>query len=163
MSAIRTRAAPFNALLAIRVEAHLGHKPEGEDPGLIALIPRTIGREFAKIAYFLPRMLALVLLSFIPVLQVAAMPLWLLFGAWMMSVQYTDYAADNNMVSFAGLRERLGEARMDSIVLGGAVYLAMLIPLVNLVVIPSAVAGGTVYFVRRLARDGGGESGVVGP
>ena len=149
-------AAPFNALLAIRVEEHLGHAPEGEEPGLLALIPRTVGREFAKIAYVLPRMLALVLLSFIPVVQALALPLWILFGAWMMSVQYTDYAADNNMVSFRGLRERLGESRLDTLSFGAVVYFAMLVPFVNLIVIPSAVAGGTVYFVRRLARDGEG-------
>tara|TARA_B100000519_G_C14171566_1_gene404191 strand:- start:338 stop:1069 length:732 start_codon:yes stop_codon:yes gene_type:complete len=146
-------AAPFNALLAVKVEEHLGHRPEGVEPSLLALVPRTLSREFAKIAYFLPRMLGLVVFSFIPVVQIAVMPLWLLFGAWMMAVQYTDFAAENNVVSFSGLRERLGEARRDSLVLGGAVYLAMLVPFVNLIVVPSAVAGGTVFFVRRLTRN----------
>ena len=149
-------AAPFNALLAIKVESHLGHSPEGEDPGLIAVVPRAVGRELAKIAYILPRMLGLLLLSFVPLVQAIALPLWLLFGAWMMAVQYTDYAADNNMVSFKGLRERLGQSRIDALVFGGIVYVAMLVPFVNLIVIPSAVAGGTVYFVRQLASDGVG-------
>ncbi len=145
-------AAPFNAVLAIRVESFLGHKTEGPDPTLLALIPRTIARELQKIAYFLPRMLLLVVLSFIPLLQAVAVPLWIAFGAWMMTVQYTDYAADNNNIDFATLRKLLGENKTGSFGFGFVVYAAMLIPLVNLVVIPSAVAGGTVYFVRELRR-----------
>jgi len=72
----------------------------------------------------------------------------------MMSVQYTDYAADNNGISFSELRRRLGGDRINSFGFGLAVYLMMLIPLLNLVLIPAAVAGGTVLWVERLT-DGG--------
>ncbi|MBP2261259.1 uncharacterized protein involved in cysteine biosynthesis [Pseudomonas sp. BP8] len=41
----------------------------------------------------MPRALALLILSFIPVVNVIAAPLWLIFGVWMMAIQYIDYPA----------------------------------------------------------------------
>ena len=76
--------------------------------------------------------------------------MWLIFSAWMMAVQYTDFGADNNNVSFKELRERLSEERMSSLSFGVIVYFMIAIPLLNLVVMPAAVAGGTVFWVERL-------------
>ena len=149
-------AAPFNAILSVRVEDCLVSEP-GEPMtaiSLLLILPRAFAREISKLLYYLPRLIGLAVLSVIPVVNLIAPPLWLLFGGWMMSVQYTDYAADNNGISFSELRRRLGGDRINSFGFGLAVYLMMLIPLLNLVLIPAAVAGGTVLWVERLT-DGG--------
>ena len=67
-----------------------------------------------------------------------------------MAVQYCDYAADNNQVSFADLRERLNGHVFQALLFGGCAYFLLAIPLVNLLLIPVAVAGGTVMWVERL-------------
>jgi CysZ protein len=68
----------------------------------------------------------------------------------MMAVQYTDYAADNNQVSFSELRKRLEDRPMQALLFGLIVYFVIVIPVINLVLIPVAVAGGTVYWVEQL-------------
>ena len=143
-------AAPFNALLSIRVEEHLVGSLSESNSSLWMIMPRALWREVTKLLYLLPRLLGLLLLSVIPVVNAAAPVLWILFGTWMMAIQYTDYAADNNEVSFTDLRGRLAEARMQSIMFGLPAYLLLAIPVVNLIILPVAVAGGTVFWVKNL-------------
>ncbi|MFP6805657.1 MAG: sulfate transporter CysZ [Pseudomonadales bacterium] len=143
-------ASPFNALLSVKVEEHLLGTAIASSVSLWMILPRALWREFSKVMYLLPRLLGLVILSIIPVLNAIAPFLWLLFGAWMMAVQYSDYGADNNELSFSELRERLGKCRLQSILFGLPAYLLMAIPLVNLVILPVAVAGGTVFWVKNL-------------
>jgi len=146
-------ASPFNALLSVKVEERLTGEiqPGGNFKSLIAVLPRTLAREFSKLLYYLPRLIGLMLITIIPGVNFLAPFLWLLFGAWMMAVQYTDFGADNNNVSFKELRQRLSEERMTSLSFGIIVYLMIAIPLLNLVVMPAAVAGGTVFWVERLS------------
>ncbi len=113
------------------------------------MLPRTIGRELRKLAYFAPRALALLVLSFIPVLNLAAAPLWLLFGVWMMAVQYIDYPADNNKLSWADMMVWLRQRRWQSLSFGAVTYAALLVPVLNLLIMPAAVAGATLFWVRE--------------
>jgi CysZ protein len=145
-------AAPFNGFLAEKVET----VARGQDnfpafswSELFAMLPRTLNRELRKLGYFLPRSIALLILSFIPVLNIIAAPLWLLFGIWMMAVQYIDYPADNNKVSWPDMLTWLREKRWQSLGFGGVTYLALLIPFVNLLMMPAAVAGATLFWVRE--------------
>ena len=145
-------AAPFNGFLAEKVEI----VARGQDnfpafswAELFAMVPRTLSREMRKLGYFLPRSIALLILSFIPVLNIVAAPLWLLFGIWMMAVQYIDYPADNNKVSWDAMLAWLRAKRWQSLGFGGITYLALLIPFVNLLMMPAAVAGATLFWVRE--------------
>ncbi|MBQ61498.1 MAG: sulfate transporter CysZ [Gammaproteobacteria bacterium] len=143
-------ASPFNALLSIKVEEHLVGNLPASTTSIWLIVPRTVGREIAKLYYFLPRLVGLLLVSIIPLINTAAPILWLLFGAWMMAIQYTDYAADNNEISFSDLRRELGGARFQSVLFGTPVYLLLAIPLANLILLPVAVAGGTVFWIKNL-------------
>src|SRR5690606_4367936 len=116
---------------------------------LLAMLPRTIGREARKLAYFAPRALALLVLSFIPLANLAAAPLWLLFGIWMMAVQYIDYPADNNKMSWGEMMNWLRGRRWKSLSFGAATYAALLVPVLNLLIMPAAVAGATRFWVRE--------------
>ncbi|HEK1008750.1 TPA: sulfate transporter CysZ [Pseudomonas putida] len=154
-------AAPFNGFLAEKVEVVV----RGEDnfPAfswgeLVAMVPRTFGREMRKLGYFLPRAIALFILSFIPVVNVIAAPLWLMFGVWMMAIQYIDYPADNNKMSWQDMLAWLRSKRWQSLGFGGITYLALMIPGVNVLMMPAAVAGATLFWVKEgkaVERTGG--------
>jgi len=145
-------ASPFLALLSEKVEEELtGQRPSGTG-NVLVIAARAFGREIAKLVYHLPRLLGIFLLTLIPVIGVAAPVLWVLFGAWMMAIQYTDFAADNNEVSFRDLRERLARNRFQATLFGLLAYLTLALPVVNLILIPASVAGGTVFWVERLRR-----------
>ena len=69
--------------------------------------------------------IALLILSFIPVLNLIAAPLWLLFGIWMMAIQYIDYPADNHKLGWNEMLAWLREKRWQSMSFGGIVYLVL--------------------------------------
>lgn len=145
-------AAPFNGFLAEKVEVVVRGQdnfPAFSWGELIAMVPRTFGREMRKLGYFLPRAIGLFILSLIPVVNVVAAPLWLIFGVWMMAIQYIDYPADNNKMSWQDMLAWLREKRWQSLGFGGITYLALMIPLVNVVMMPAAVAGATLFWVRE--------------
>jgi CysZ protein len=145
-------AAPFNGFLAEKVEVVVRGQddfPAFSWAELMAMIPRTVGRELRKLAYFLPRAAALLILSFIPVVNLVAAPLWILFGIWMMAVQYIDYPADNHKLGWNEMLAWLREKRWQSLGFGGITYLALMIPFVNIIMMPAAVAGATLFWVRE--------------
>jgi CysZ protein len=145
-------AAPFNGFLAEKVEVVVRGRddfPPFSWAELMAMMPRTLSREMRKLAYFLPRAIPLLILTFVPVLNLVAAPLWILFGVWMMAVQYIDYPADNNKLGWNEMLAWLREKRWQSLGFGGATYLALMIPFVNILVMPAAVAGATLFWVRE--------------
>ena len=82
-------------------------------------------------------------------INLVAIPLWLLFGVWMMAIQYIDYPADNNKLGWNEMLTWLREKRWQSLGFGGSVYLALLVPFANILVMPAAVAGATLFWVRE--------------
>ncbi|MCO7522847.1 MULTISPECIES: sulfate transporter CysZ [unclassified Pseudomonas] len=145
-------AAPFNGFLAEKVEVVVRGQdtfPPFSWAELLAMVPRTFSREMRKLGYFLPRAIGLFILSFIPVVNVIAAPLWLVFGIWMMAIQYIDYPADNNKMSWQDMLAWLRSKRWQSMGFGGITYLALMIPGVNVLMMPAAVAGATLFWVRE--------------
>jgi CysZ protein len=149
-------AAPFNGFLSEKVEVVVRGTDDfpafswGE---LIAMVPRTLAREMRKLGYFLPRAIGLFILSFIPVVNLIAAPLWLLFGVWMMAIQYIDYPADNHKLGWNEMLAWLRQKRWQSMSFGGIVYLVLLVPVVNLLMMPAAVAGATLFWVREQGAE----------
>ena len=142
-------AAPLNGLLAEKVQLHLTGQDLGEASfgSIVASIPRSVGREISKLTYYLPRIVLLLVLSFIPGINAIAPWLWLLFGSWMMAIQYVDYPMDNNGVSFRKMRRSLSQQRLLHLGFGGGVSLLLMVPLVNFFAMPIAVAGATALYV----------------
>ncbi|WP_346010124.1 EI24 domain-containing protein [Pseudomonas sp. WS 5013] len=64
-------------------------------------------------------------------------------------VKDIDYPCDNNKVSWDDMLAWLREKRWQSLGFGGTVYLSLLIPFVNILVMPAAVAGATLFWVRE--------------
>jgi CysZ protein len=146
-------ASPFNAVLSIKVEELISGRPPVSTVSPWMVLPRALGREVIKLLYVLPRLLGLLLITIIPVINTISPFLWILFGAWMMAIQYSDYGADNNDVSFSDLKRRLGRKRFQSVMFGFPAYLLLTIPIVNLILMPVGVAGGTRFWLEHLNDD----------
>ncbi len=145
--------APFNALLAEALEEHLtGRKLEdsgGWGKMFKELIP-TVWAELKKLLYFILWSIPFLVLFLIPVINLLAPVLWILFTAWMLSLEYLDYPMGNHGISFDEMRARLHERRTLSLGFGAATMVATSIPIVNFFVMPTAVAGATALWVERL-------------
>lgn len=145
-------ASPFLGLLAEKVEAEI-HTPTYSTQSLPQLALRTVKREFRKLFYWLSRAAVLGVISlilwFIPGVNVINPVIWYVFGAWVMAMQYVDIAADNNGASFADLLALLRRHRLETYGFGGVVMLLTSIPVLNLFIVPLAVAGGVVFWVTK--------------
>ena len=147
--------APFYGFLAEIVEQRLTGEKSDEPMNLrtfIAMIPRTIFREIRKLMYYLPRVIALSILGFVPGVNAIVAVVWIIFSGWMMAVQYVDYPADNKGVSFDGVRRFLEQHRSASLGFGLITFGLTLVPVVNLITLPAAVCGGVVFWVRQNAN-----------
>lgn len=143
-------AAPFNGLLAEAVECHLtGTSLHSDWRQLLRDIIPSIMSELRKLLYFTLRAVPLLLLLLVPLVNVAASVLWVLFSAWMMTVQYMDYPMANHQLFFKEQRARLRKRPLLAWSFGGLVMLCTLIPVLNFIVMPAAVAGATAIWVRE--------------
>lgn len=150
-------AAPFNGLLAEAVEKHLASDSYAETDFRIAQflsdIPRLVGREWQKFIYYLPRAVGCLILFFTP-LSVLAPFIWFLFNSWMSAIQYVDYPIDNNQMRFSTTLSFARQNKKDAYSFGIVVMLITMIPIINLLLMPVAVAGGVHFWFDRnqLAR-----------
>jgi len=139
-------AAPFNGLLSEAVEKHLSGENYQEIDfnwaTFIKDIPRLIAREWKKLAYYLPRALVCLILLFTPISPLVPL-IWFLFNGWMSAIQYIDYPEDNHRRSFRHTLENLKQSRSGPFGFGLMVMLFTMIPVVNILVMPVAVAGAT--------------------
>lgn len=144
-------AAPFNALLAQRVELHLTGRVINplNTTGMLQEIISQIGSEINKIIYFLTRAIPLLILFWIPVINIIAPFTWLIFSGWMMAFQYTDIPMGNHGLKAKQILAKLQENRLLALGFGGATLLMSLIPFVNFLAMPAAVAGATVLWVKE--------------
>ena len=83
-----TIASPFNGMLSEKVERQRG--VQIADESVARVVKRTFAREWTKLKYILPRYLGLLILSFIPGLNLVSPFLWFWFGSWIVALQYID-------------------------------------------------------------------------
>lgn len=149
-------SAPFNGFLAAAAESHLtgaGQPPSGGMSALPHEIGRAIKSESRKIAYFAFRAVPLIALFFVPLLNIAAPVLWVLFGAWMLALEYLDYPMGNHGCLFPELRTVLKTRRQLAFGFGMGVILLTMLPVVNFIVIPAAVCGATRLWVEKIRPE----------
>lgn len=145
--------APFNGLLAEAVEYHLtGQRPEtaGGWKKMLADIGPTMVDEVKKLAYMAGWSIPFLILFIIPVINVIAPFTWLAFSAWMLSVEYADYPMGNHGVRSNEQKQLLGKKRFLTLGFGSAATVATMTPILNFLVMPAAVAGATVMWVKQL-------------
>lgn len=146
-------AAPFYGFLAQKTEELITGITPPDEP-LQKLIPRVISREVQKLLYFIGRgllvLVVMLVLGFIGITSPLVPIIGALWGAWCMSIQYVDYACDNNQLDFLPMRKRLRENIYSSTGFGGMVMMASMIPIVNIFAMPAAVTGGTAFWIKEL-------------
>lgn len=149
--------APFNGMLAQRVERYLTGQGGDGDAGLAQVLAdagASMLSELQKYMYFVPIAVLLVILTLIPLVNFAAPFAWAVFTAWMLVIEYLAYPMENHGYRFKQVRAALREKRMLGLGFGAATMVAMMIPLVNLLVMPAAVAGATVMWVEHWRQVG---------
>jgi CysZ protein len=149
-------AAPFNSLLAEKVELYLNGLPIPEFKGykaMIKIVGKTMLSEFRKILYMIKWLPLLILISIIPVINIIAPFAWALYGSWMLALQYTDYPMGNHELFVKEELKRLRKHRASSLGFGGAMMLMTMIPVLNFLAIPTGVASGTAFWVDKLSKE----------
>jgi CysZ protein len=141
-------AAPFNGLLAEKAQ-HLIYNTTIPSLSFYEIALRSIKRQIQFLLYFVPRFCAMVLLFFIPFIQPIYPLLWFIFNAWILSIQYQDFAMDNNLVPFQEMKNKVRKSSMISLGFGSVINLASFVPALNLIMMPAAVIGGVILFCEQ--------------
>ena len=139
-------AAPFAAPLAAAVAREQGCPPPDGNLNIretAAEAMGAIGAELRKFGYFLRLGIPLFLLSLIPVVQIAAPPLWFLFSAWSLAQEFADYPLGLFGMGLTAQRRRIRERRLLFFGFGAVTLLAAMIPFVNMLAYPAAISGMT--------------------
>jgi CysZ protein len=149
-------AAPFNALLAERVEAKLKGLPPAPFEGyksIPRLLLRTFKSEAQKLLYMAKWFIVLIILTLIPVVNIISPLAWLVFGAWMLAIEYTDYPMGNHNLFFDDELKTLKNHKGLAFGFGSGVALLTSIPFINFLAMPIGVAAGTALWVKYFSAD----------
>lgn len=141
-------ASPFLGDLSIEVERLRYPDAPAHPPDFWRGVGGALRREARKLGYHLPRLLVVFVVTLIPVVNALAPIIWFVFGAWTMAVQFADYPAENRGLPFAHTVAALKRKRATALAFGACATLALAIPLANFLLIPAAVAGGTLLWHR---------------
>ena len=142
-------AAPFYGPLAAKVYANLGIDLSGADGGGGSALVADLASELRRLRYFAMRALPLLVASAIPGVNVIAGFLWLVFGAWSLSLEFMSYPLEVQGIRFPEQRKRASAYRMEALGFGAAVLLGLSIPVLNILIPPAAVIGATLYLAGR--------------
>lgn len=151
-------AAPFNSMLAYKVERYLrgdlnntGEKTN--EPTLSSVAARTIGSEIKKMGHMLKWLVLLLIITVIPVVNIIAPFAWMIYGAWMLALEYSDYSMSNHDMYFKEEVQLLKSNRFLSLGFGSGVMFLTMIPVLNFFAMPVGVAAGASLWVDRLSKQ----------
>ena len=144
-------AAPFNSLLAEKVECMLKDQSLDATPSypVLSVVKKSLASEIAKLFYLLKWSIILVIISLVPVVNIIAPPLWIIFGAWMLALEYLDYPMGNHEQYFKDINDQALAKKSLSFGYGTGVLLLISIPVINFIAMPAAVAGATALYVKE--------------
>lgn len=141
-------AAPFNGLLAEKAQL-LFYRSPIPSISFIEMMVRSIKRQGQFLAYFIPRLLGLIILFFVPLIQPVYPFIWVLFTGWILSTQYQDLTMDNNLINFKQMQAMMKQKTMLSLGFGFTINLISFIPFLNLLTVPAAVIGGVMLYFEE--------------
>jgi CysZ protein len=136
-------AAPFYGKLSAKTLAIVTGQTQVTDEQPLT---KVLLAELKRAGYLLSRALPLLILSFIPGINVLAPFLWALFGAWGMALEYMAYPLENEGVLFSEQKQLVKSIRLGALSFGGIAAMGLTIPVLNIIVAPAAVIGATIYF-----------------
>lgn len=139
--------SPFYGRLAEQVEKMQGgslRRAEG-DAGLT----EGLMAEAIRMRYFALRALPILALFVVPVVNFIAPFLWMLFGAWSLSLEYMSYPLEARGIPFIRQKQVIQARRLDALVFGAAVMFGLAVPVLNILIPPAAVIAATLYCMDR--------------
>jgi len=139
-------ASPFNSLLAAQVERRLGTTISQSEFSITESLLHEVKKFIFLVAWAVP----LGVLFLIPGLNLVAPFAWLIFSAWLLALEYCDYPMANHGIPFREQQLRLRGQAMLNLGFGAATLVATSIPIVNLFVMPAAVAGATALWFENM-------------
>ncbi|GAA4915598.1 CysZ protein [Stackebrandtia albiflava] len=143
---------PFYEAINRRVETYYGGCHEVEQ-SVWQGVKQSIVDGLRLLAVSLPLSVLLFLIGLIPVVgTIVALVLGGLVGGWFLAVEVTSYPFNRRGIRYRQYRAMLAKRRPMAVGFGVGIFLLFLIPLGAVLVMPAAVAGGTL-----LARDVLGE------
>jgi CysZ protein len=145
--------APFYGLIAEKIMLLMGAKVlSNEAVPLLKIAWASFVRQLQLMAYLIPRAIVVGLaclgLSFIPLMNILIPVVAGSWAAWSLALQYLDYAADIDQVNFRQLRQRATAERWQSMSFGLCALAGSAIPVLNLLLMPATVIGGTLLWIR---------------
>jgi CysZ protein len=140
---------PFYEKISERVDRRLGYTTPAVDLPWYREIVRSVGESIRTIALSAMIGIPLFAAGFIPVVGQTVVPvIGALFGGWFIAVELVGVPFARRGIRLAGRRKILKTRRPMAIGFGAAVFVCFLIPLGAILVMPAAVAGGTVLAHR---------------
>ena len=135
-------AAPFYGKLAAKTLTLI-------NPDAIAVseqpLTKVLLAESKRVLYILRLAIPLLVISFIPGINLIAPLLWALFSAWSMSLEYMAYPLENAGILFIEQKQLLKSMRWGALSFGGIGVLGLSIPIINIIIAPTAVIAATLY------------------
>ena len=148
-------AAPFNALMSEKIEIMLTGSAVSSEVSFARMALDAFSSQLRKLLYIALWALGLFLVSLIPGINLLAPLLWILFGSWLLSLEYFDYPMGNHDLVFREQKRQLAERRGIALGFGGGMMIMTSIPVINFLAMPVGVAGATVLWVERFQQQAG--------
>ncbi len=136
-------ASPFYSQLSAKTLQLISGQTLSTEEQTLA---KQLGSEFKRMFYLFSRMLPLLILFIIPGVNLFAPFLWALFGAWGMGLEFMAYPLENKGMLFVEQKQQARSRRIGVLSFGGLAVVGLSIPVLNLIVAPTAVIAATVYF-----------------
>ena len=144
----------FNGLLSLAVEQHLTgkHKQVDVSGSILKQIGVEIGQVLLKLRYSLAWLIIILIISFIPVVNLISPLLWFLYASWLLAFEYLENPMSNHGLNFIQTRQCIRQQRFLVFGFGSGAMLLMLIPLVNFFTMPAGVAGATYMWLNHFPQ-----------
>ena len=146
---------PFNGVLSEKIEEHLTQQKINSNESYLDLLHDTgmgISNEVRKLFYIAVRVIPLLILFLIPGLNLIAPILWIIFGAWMLAIEYLDYPMGNHKMSFKQQIVLLKNNRFLCLGFGLVLLFMTITPILNFFSMPVGVAAATSLWVKKLNK-----------
>jgi CysZ protein len=145
-------AGPFNDLLSEQVERTLLGDLTGDSPGFrdqLVQTGRTVMEEMKRLLFYISGCLVLLLLNLLPALgtliYAGASGVWTLL---FLALEFGDFYLCRHWIGFRQRWGKIWTHRWSSLGFGGGAAVLLFVPLLNLLLIPGAVTGATLLWVR---------------
>ncbi|VAX19860.1 hypothetical protein MNBD_NITROSPINAE02-749 [hydrothermal vent metagenome] len=149
-------AAPFNDMLCAAIEEKVTGKTISINMSIMELALYTMKNEGKKMVVIIAIQLVLILMNLIPVvgqfLFLVLNPLFLMIVA---AFEFISFTLDRRGNSFAQKKDYLMSRLGLSLGFGLSVCITLIIPVVNFILLPVAVAGGTLFVIENPPDDAG--------